>query len=132
MDASWLSILLHDCAMQIPGFSPVTPHSPHSLASPPSSSSHAIMGELERQLSSLVGLPRLKQQLRVWAKGLLLDQRRRQLGVRALGRRAPPHMAFLGSPGTGESEERGEGGVGQECSCSTCHSVFSYKWQEKC
>ncbi|GJP34782.1 hypothetical protein CLOM_g19211 [Closterium sp. NIES-68] len=75
------------------------PPSP-SLSSP--SSAFAVMQTLEKELSALIGLPLLKQQLRVWAKGLVLDQRRRELGIRVLPRK-PPHMAFLGSPGTGKT-----------------------------
>ncbi|KAK4397024.1 protein CfxQ [Sesamum angolense] len=37
-----------------------------------------------------------------WAKGMLLDERRRALGLR-VGARRPPHMAFLGNPGTGKT-----------------------------
>ncbi|CAI5481267.1 unnamed protein product [Closterium sp. Yama58-4] len=61
-----------------------------------------VMDQLEKELSSLVGLHSLKQQLRTWGKGLLLDQRRRALGLPVPPRRAP-HMAFLGSPGTGKT-----------------------------
>ncbi|KAI3814844.1 hypothetical protein L1987_14490 [Smallanthus sonchifolius] len=55
--------------------------------------------ELEKELSKLVGLNELKLQLRKWTKGVLLDERRRALGLR-VGPRRPPHMAFLGNPGT--------------------------------
>jgi hypothetical protein len=58
------------------------------------------MDELEDALSNVVGLHDLKIQLRKWAKGMLLDERRRALGMK-VGLRRPPHMAFLGSPGTG-------------------------------
>ena len=59
------------------------------------------MEELEKALSNIVGLHDLKVQLRKWAKGMLLDERRRALGLK-LGVRRPPHMAFLGNPGTGK------------------------------
>ncbi|KVI01266.1 Ankyrin repeat-containing protein [Cynara cardunculus var. scolymus] len=63
------------------------------------SGTKAKMDELEKELSNLVGLHELKLQLRKWAKGMLLDERRRALGLR-VGTRRPPHMAFLGNPGT--------------------------------
>lgn len=58
------------------------------------------MDELETELSKIVGLDQLKLQLRKWARGMLLDERRRALGLK-VGARRPPHMAFLGNPGTG-------------------------------
>ncbi|XP_044462953.1 ribulose bisphosphate carboxylase/oxygenase activase, chloroplastic-like isoform X2 [Mangifera indica] len=62
----------------------------------------AKMDELENELSNIVGLHELKIQLRKWAKGMLLDERRRALGLK-VGTRRPPHMAFLGNPGTGKT-----------------------------
>ena len=67
--------------------------------------SRVVMDALELELRQLVGLEGLKQQLRRWGKGLLLDQRRRALGLPVAQRRAP-HMAFLGSPGTGGRSHR--------------------------
>ncbi|KZV27463.1 caseinolytic peptidase B protein [Dorcoceras hygrometricum] len=62
----------------------------------------AKMDSLESELSNIVGLQALKLQLRKWAKGMLMDERRRALGLKA-GARRPPHMAFLGNPGTGKT-----------------------------
>lgn len=64
------------------------------------SQTKAKMDELECELSNIVGLSDLKLQLRKWARGMLLDERRRALGLK-VGARRPPHMAFLGNPGTG-------------------------------
>ncbi|KAM6582256.1 hypothetical protein CsatB_009258 [Cannabis sativa] len=66
------------------------------------SETKAKMDELENELSNIVGLNDLKTQLRKWAKGMLLDERRRALGLK-VGTRRPPHMAFLGNPGTGKT-----------------------------
>lgn len=66
------------------------------------SETKAKMDELEKELSNIVGLNDLKIQLRKWAKGMLLDERRRALGLH-VGTRRPPHMAFLGNPGTGKT-----------------------------
>lgn len=73
--------------------------------------SKAILEALEAELAQLVGLEGLKQQLRRWGKGLLLDQRRQALGL-AIAPRKAPHMAFLGSPGTGEEAASGSVCVG--------------------
>lgn len=62
----------------------------------------AKMAELEDAMSCIIGLHDLKLQLRKWAKGMLLDEERRALGLK-VGPRRPPHMAFLGNPGTGIS-----------------------------
>ena len=64
------------------------------------SETKAKMMELDNELSKIVGLHELKIQLQKWAKGILLDERRRALGLK-VGIRKSPHMAFLGNPGTG-------------------------------
>lgn len=64
------------------------------------SETKAKMEALENELSNIVGLDALKLQIRKWAKGMLLDERRRALGLK-VGARRLPHMAFLGNPGTG-------------------------------
>ncbi|KAA0067648.1 hypothetical protein IC582_012978 [Cucumis melo] len=66
------------------------------------SETKAKMKELENELSHIVGLHELKIQLQKWAKGMLLDERRRALGLK-VGTRRSPHMAFLGNPGTGKT-----------------------------
>ncbi|KAK4479161.1 hypothetical protein RD792_014672 [Penstemon davidsonii] len=66
------------------------------------SETKAKMDALENELSNIVGLNALKLQLQKWAKGMLLDERRRALGLK-VGARIPPHMAFLGNPGTGKT-----------------------------
>ncbi|KAK4415560.1 protein CbbX [Sesamum alatum] len=60
------------------------------------------MDEFDHELSKIVGLHDLKLQLRKWAKGMLLDEKRRAMGLN-LGPRKPPHMVFLGNPGTGKT-----------------------------
>ncbi|GER25126.1 ankyrin repeat domain-containing protein [Striga asiatica] len=71
----------------------------------PKNYDNGIQGKLEEfdnELSQIVGLKPLKEQLRKWAKGMLLDERRRAMGIN-LGPRKAPHMAFLGNPGTGKT-----------------------------
>lgn len=62
----------------------------------------AKMDDFDRELSKIVGLRDLKQQLQKWAKGVLMDEKRRAMGIN-LGPRKLPHMAFLGNPGTGKT-----------------------------
>ncbi|EFJ31783.1 hypothetical protein SELMODRAFT_407995 [Selaginella moellendorffii] len=66
------------------------------------SGSKLKMLELEKELEKIVGLDDLKLQLRKWAKGMLLDEKRRSLGLN-VPKRKLPHMAFLGNPGTGKT-----------------------------
>lgn len=67
-----------------------------------SNKGHHMIAALEAALKPIVGLEGLKLQLRRWAKGTLLNEKRRALGLHCPARR-PPHMAFLGSPGTGKT-----------------------------
>eukprot|EP00249_Psilotum_nudum_P014227 c24728_g1_i2 orf=281-1726(+) len=60
------------------------------------------MEAFEKELEKIVGLHELKLQLRKWAKGMLLDEKRRALGLK-ISPRVAPHMAFLGNPGTGKT-----------------------------
>ncbi|KAI3723820.1 hypothetical protein L2E82_35579 [Cichorium intybus] len=66
------------------------------------SQTKAKMDKLENELSNLVGLHELKLQLRKWAKGMLLDERRRAIGLK-VGSCRPPYMPCLGNPGTGKT-----------------------------
>ncbi|KAK1427435.1 hypothetical protein QVD17_16121 [Tagetes erecta] len=63
---------------------------------------NAKMDEVEKELSNIVGLHELKLQIRNWAKGMLLHERRRGLGLNVQTRRLP-HFVFLGNPGTGKT-----------------------------
>ncbi|KAL8040550.1 hypothetical protein ABFX02_10G105900 [Erythranthe guttata] len=60
------------------------------------------MKEFDQELSKMVGLHELKLQLKKWAKVMLMDEKRRAMGINP-GPRKPPHMAFLGNPGTGKT-----------------------------
>lgn len=51
----------------------------------------AKMDELENELSKIVGLHELKQQLRRWAKGMPLDERRQALGLKSLCKKTTPY-----------------------------------------
>ncbi|XP_044511192.1 ribulose bisphosphate carboxylase/oxygenase activase, chloroplastic-like [Mangifera indica] len=61
------------------------------------------MDALEKELSNIVGMDELKTQLRKWAKGILLNDRRRAIGLKIGTTGRLPHMAFLGNPGTGKT-----------------------------
>ncbi|KAL9154274.1 hypothetical protein ABFS82_10G104100 [Erythranthe guttata] len=60
------------------------------------------MDDFEDELSNIVGLHELKLQFTTWAKGFLMDEKRRAVGMK-LGPRKQPHMVFLGNPGTGKT-----------------------------
>ncbi|KAL7096960.1 hypothetical protein ACP275_10G113000 [Erythranthe tilingii] len=62
----------------------------------------AKMDEFDNEISKIVGLNDLKVQLNKWAKGMLMDEKRRAMGIN-LGPKKPPQMAFLGNPGTGKT-----------------------------
>lgn len=64
------------------------------------SQAQAKMDEFEAAISHIVGLQEIKVQLRRWARGMLFDEKRRAFGL-IIAPRRPPHMAFLGNPGTG-------------------------------
>ncbi|XP_031287625.1 ribulose bisphosphate carboxylase/oxygenase activase, chloroplastic-like [Pistacia vera] len=61
------------------------------------------MDALEKELSNIVGLDELKKQLRKWAKGIVLYERRKAVGLKIGTAGRLPHMAFLGNPGTGKT-----------------------------
>ncbi|XP_044460889.1 ribulose bisphosphate carboxylase/oxygenase activase, chloroplastic-like [Mangifera indica] len=61
------------------------------------------MDALQKELSNIVGMDELKTQLRKWAKGILLNDRRRAIGLKIGTAGRLPHMAFLGNPGTGKT-----------------------------
>jgi Ni/Co efflux regulator RcnB len=58
------------------------------------------MAEFDDSISHVVGLKKMKMQMRKWARGMLLDEKRRAMGL-DIEERKVPHMAFLGNPGTG-------------------------------
>ncbi|KAJ0097972.1 hypothetical protein Patl1_27424 [Pistacia atlantica] len=58
---------------------------------------------LEKELSNIVGLDELKMQLGKWAKGILMNERRKAVGLEISTAGRLPHMAFLGNPGTGKT-----------------------------
>ncbi|XP_031264305.1 protein CfxQ homolog [Pistacia vera] len=61
------------------------------------------MDALEKELSNIVGLDGLKMKLRKWAKGILMNERRKAIGLEIGTAGRLPHMAFLGNPGTGKT-----------------------------
>lgn len=58
---------------------------------------------LEHQLSSVVGLVELKDQVRAFYRSVMLDQTRRNQGHDVRGMAKAPHMIFQGNPGTGKT-----------------------------
>ncbi|KAL3640401.1 hypothetical protein CASFOL_015369 [Castilleja foliolosa] len=76
--------------------------SPGNNTNTPAMTMEAKITAFESELSKISGLKRLKSQLRTWAKQLILDEKRVSLGLQ-IGDRKPPHMVFLGNPGTGKT-----------------------------
>ncbi|XP_078154193.1 uncharacterized protein LOC144549362 [Carex rostrata] len=61
-----------------------------------------VMAKFDKSISHVIGLRKMKLQMRKWARGLLLDEKRLAMGL-GIEERKVPHMAFLGNPGTGKT-----------------------------
>lgn len=73
------------------------------------------MAEFDKSISHVVGLKKMKMQMHKWARGMLLDEKRRAMGL-DIEERKVPHMAFLGSPGTGKIAR----------DCTICNFVYTF------
>ena len=58
--------------------------------------------DLAAELATVVGQEKLKKQLLTFQHGIAVQTRRKELGIECDGQ-LPPHMMFLGSPGTGKT-----------------------------
>jgi len=58
---------------------------------------------LEHELSAIVGLESLKDQVKAFYRSIVLDQNRRKQGHQVGGLAKSPHMVFRGNPGTGKT-----------------------------